>query len=134
MAPIGYGHAASLSALTLLTGVFVSAPVVQASDWHLRTIARFCSDNNCATAQVNPNGTLTADATGNLFGTVAEGGIYAGGSIFELHQEPGTRKWHLRTIYNFCAMNGCADGYIPMGGVVAATDGNLYGTTYRGGS
>lgn len=40
----------------------------------------------------------------------------------------------LTTIYNFCAQNGCADGFRPMSGLVLGTNGNFYGTTSAGGN
>lgn len=40
----------------------------------------------------------------------------------------------LSTLYSFCAQTGCTDGYAPEAGLVQATDGNFYGTTYRGGA
>ena len=37
------------------------------------------------------------------------------------------------TLYSFCSQPGCTDGDGPEGGLVQATDGNFYGTTYEGG-
>src|SRR5215469_8135470 len=37
-------------------------------------------------------------------------------------------------LYKFCSASQCADGYNPLGGLVQDSAGNLYGTTYAGGS
>ena len=34
----------------------------------------------------------------------------------------------------FCSVSQCADGYNPLGGLVQDSAGNLYGTTFAGGS
>src|SRR5208282_398944 len=37
-------------------------------------------------------------------------------------------------LYSFCSQPSCTDGNTPRGGLIQATDGNLYGTTNDGGS
>ena len=38
------------------------------------------------------------------------------------------------TLYSFCSEAGCADGSTPYAGLLQATDGSFFGTTYTGGS
>jgi uncharacterized repeat protein (TIGR03803 family) len=38
------------------------------------------------------------------------------------------------TLYSFCSKANCSDGETPQAGLVLATNGNFYGTTYSGGS
>jgi uncharacterized repeat protein (TIGR03803 family) len=38
------------------------------------------------------------------------------------------------TVYDFCQQANCADGQDPVGGVIVDASGNLYGTTYAGGT
>src|ERR1035438_10445394 len=40
----------------------------------------------------------------------------------------------LTTIHRFCSQSGCPDGDAPYAGLVQATNGGLYGTTYGGGT
>src|ERR1019366_4013422 len=40
----------------------------------------------------------------------------------------------LVTLYSFCAQQNCADSDYPRAGLVQATDGNFYGTTFYGGT
>lgn len=75
----------------------------------------------------NPLGGLAADASGDLFGTTADGGTfgsncgtYGCGTVFEL--QPSGK---LITLYAF---QGESDGSGPLGGVIMDSAGNLYGT------
>jgi uncharacterized repeat protein (TIGR03803 family) len=79
----------------------------------------------------HPFGNLIFDGGGNLYGTTSEGGSHEYGAVFEL--TPGTNgKWTNKTLHSFND-NG-HDGYGPLAGLVFDATGNLYGTTYQGGS
>jgi uncharacterized repeat protein (TIGR03803 family) len=68
------------------------------------------------------------DSNGDLFGTIASGGIYYG-AVYELKYTNGS--WVETPIYTF--QNG-SDGAFPVGGLVMDKAGNLYGSTTGGGS
>jgi uncharacterized repeat protein (TIGR03803 family) len=40
----------------------------------------------------------------------------------------------LTTVASFCGSTGCADGFLPLGGLLQATNGDFYGTTDSGGA
>jgi uncharacterized repeat protein (TIGR03803 family) len=67
---------------------------------------------------------------GNLYGTTTYGGTSGNyGTVIEV-----TTAGKLTTIYNFCSLASCADGYGPGGGLVLATNGSFYGVTSEGGA
>lgn len=53
-----------------------------------------------------PDGGLTVDAKGNLYGT-AQGGAFHAGIVFKLGE-----KGRYTILYNFCAKPGCSDGKV----------------------
>jgi len=89
----------------------------------------FCRQGYPCPDGYDPYGPLLQGADGNLYGTTSAGGAYGGGTIFRI-----TPAGSLTTLYNFCAQAGCADGQDPLGGLLQASDGNLYGTTFLGGA
>ncbi|HKM48164.1 MAG TPA: choice-of-anchor tandem repeat GloVer-containing protein [Terriglobales bacterium] len=74
-----------------------------------------------------PYGDLVQSTDGNLYGTTISAGTYGYGTVFKFNPTSGK----LTTLFDFD--NG-ADGGWPYGGVIEATDGNLYGTTNIGGA
>jgi uncharacterized repeat protein (TIGR03803 family) len=96
----------------------------------LTTLYTFCSQTNC-TDGAAPLGGLFQASDGNFYGTTAVGGTGTNGygTVFKITPE-GT----LTTLYNFCAQTDCSDGSRPSAGLVQATDGSFYGTTYGGGT
>jgi len=106
--------------------------------WTEKVLYKFCSTTNCADG-ANPYAKLIFDSVGNLYGTTGAGGfsrcfVYNGcGTVFEL--TPGDDgKWTEKVLYNFCSATNCADGAIPYAGLIFDSAGNLFGTTYGGGS
>ena len=87
----------------------------------LTTVATFNGNNGS-----NPEAGLIADAAGNLYGTTFSGGTAGDGTVFEV--AAGTRA--LTTVATFNGNNGA----YPYAGLIADAAGNLYGTTFSGGT
>ena len=88
----------------------------------LTTLAVFNGSNGA-----NPQGGLTLDAAGNLYGTTSGGGPGYGGTIFEL---AGPNHTTLTTLASFGSND--PDGAVPQGALLVDAAGNLYGTTNGG--
>ena len=67
---------------------------------------------------------------GRLFGAATTGGTYGSGIIFEL-TPTDVGEWDLRPVYSF---RGQPDGSFPYGAILFDGSGNVYGTTYYGGT
>ncbi len=93
----------------------------------LTTLHLFCTEANCADGAVTLAPLVQAN-DGNLYGTTINGGAHGSGTVFEI-----ALGGRFRVVYDFCAQAYCADGSNPEGGLLQATDGNLYGTTVLGG-
>jgi uncharacterized repeat protein (TIGR03803 family) len=82
----------------------------------------------CGTGGKSPSGPLFQAKDGTFWGTTEFGGSstdQGSGTIFKMDQS-GT----VSVVHSFSG----SDGAYPRGGIVQATDGNLYGTTWIGGS
>ena len=75
----------------------------------------------------NPIAGLMQGSDGNFYGTTTLGGLFYQGTLFRI-----TPAGAVTILHSFSGLLG--DGSIPMGGVVQAADGNLYGTTALGGA
>ena len=76
----------------------------------------------------SPYAGLVMDSSGNLYGTTSAGGPFNYGVVFKLD---ASSNYAETVLHNF---TGGADGGIPFAGLVMNSSGNLYGTTYLGGS
>ncbi len=127
-------------------GMYPYAGLIQAADGNLYgTTVEGGADDFGTVFKITPGGTLTTlhsfdgldgispygaliEATdGNFYGTTGGGGEYKG-TVFTMTPD-GT----LTTLYTFCQGDDCTDGANPFGGLVQATNGNFYGTTWEGG-
>ena len=126
------------------------AGLVQATDGNLYgTTYLGGADNDGTVFKITPSGTLTTlhsfagyptdggnpDAglvlatNGDLYGTTYEGEASDAGAVFKI--TPGGK---LKILYSFCSQINCTDGYFPYAGLIQATNGYFYGTTYLGGT
>ncbi|MFY9978508.1 MAG: choice-of-anchor tandem repeat GloVer-containing protein, partial [Candidatus Sulfotelmatobacter sp.] len=95
----------------------------------LTTLYSFCAQSGCTDGE-SPLATLTQATDGNFYGTTSEGGgskacINGCGTLFKI-----TATGQLTTLHSFAV----TDGSDPSGGLMQATNGLLYGTTYGGGT
>ena len=74
----------------------------------------------------NPDAGLVLAANGTFYGTASGGGEDDSGTVFQI-----TTNGILTTLYSF---TGGEDGADPEAGLVQGADGNLYGTTFSGGT
>jgi uncharacterized repeat protein (TIGR03803 family) len=81
-----------------------------------------------------PFAALVQGTDGNFYGTTYNGGansqfpcIGGCGTLFVISPS-GT----LTTLYSFCSLNDCADGYAPYAALIQGTNGTFYGTTQSG--
>ena len=112
--------------------------------WAYNVLHAFCRGgfNTCSDGSTPTS--LLFDSGGNLYGTTLYGGTslsdcFGGscGTVFELSPPMGgSGAWTHTVLYSFCAVAKCADGAFPysFGGLAFDSGGNLYGTTYAGGT
>jgi uncharacterized repeat protein (TIGR03803 family) len=77
-----------------------------------------------------PEAGLIFDKLGNLYGTASYGGANKYGTVYELSPSSGG-GWTETILQSFGAGT---DGETPEGGLILDSAGNLYGTTYAGGT
>jgi uncharacterized repeat protein (TIGR03803 family) len=83
----------------------------------------FCADGADAVS-------LLQAADGNFYGSAYSGGQYGYGVVFEM-----TPTGNYTVLHSFCsAGTGCPDGGTPIGSLVQADNGNIYGVTSSGGN
>jgi uncharacterized repeat protein (TIGR03803 family) len=85
----------------------------------------------------NIEGNLVLDGQGNLYGAAQLGGNVCMdsqycGTVFELERPTKNNlEWNYKVLYTF---TGQPDGMQPFAGVTFDQEGNLWGTTFRGGT
>ena len=107
--------------------VFELTPVSGGHSWSEKLIHAFDGHGGGAI----PFGTLVFDPAGNLYGTTQDGGIQNNGIVFKLSPTL-SGPWTETVLHSFTG--GPTDGSAPEAGVTFDSAGNLYGTTYGGGT
>ena len=74
-----------------------------------------------------PQSKVIQASDGYFYGTTSVGGVYGQGIVYRSDGSGGYVILHSFS-------SGAGEGYTPYGGLVEASDGNLYGTTVSGGS
>lgn len=109
-------------------GVVYELTPNSSASWTESVLYSFCAKDDCRDGAY-PLDSLIFDEAGNLYGTAEQGGTVGGGTVFEL--SPGSNgSWTEKVLHSF---NG-TDGDAPYAGLIFDKAGNLYGTTFEGGS
>jgi uncharacterized repeat protein (TIGR03803 family) len=108
--------------------VFELSPPATSGPWTETVLYNFSGAQGTG---IYPEDNLVFDAAGNLYGTAAYGGGI-NGTVFQL-MPPAISggAWTFNLLYTF--QQG-TDGQVPISGLVIDAAGNLYGTTFYGGS
>ena len=121
-----YGTTYDGGDLSCTNGIFAGSGVVFKLDraGHYTVLYRFKGGPGDGQ---NPCAGVIRDQSGNLYGTTCYGGAFANnGTVFKLDS-----SGHETVLYNF---TGGADGGVPKTALTRDASGNLFGTTYDGGS
>ena len=123
---------------TTETSVFeLSPPTISGGSWTFTHLHEFTPNTSDGWTSLSG---VVIDQQGNLYGTTSMGGysgsgycLYGGcGTVFKM-TPPATSggAWTEKVIYPFF---GGVDGWYPPSGLAIDSAGNLYGTTYSGGT
>jgi uncharacterized repeat protein (TIGR03803 family) len=133
--PLVFDASGNLYGTTMQGGAYGGGNVFRLNPsngkWSETELFSFCPSGKYCTDGIFPSAGVIFDASGkNLYGMTEEGGRYGGGTVFEL--TPGTDgKWTEKVLHSF---GKGEDGSSPQGGLTLDAAGNLYGTTYYGGT
>jgi uncharacterized repeat protein (TIGR03803 family) len=92
--------------------------------WTVTTSYSFSGPDGNGPELVDP----VFDSAGNMYGSTYEGGANYSGNVFELTRTNG--QWTGTSIHDFSG----PDGYLPYSSVTLDAQGNVYGTTWMGGT
>ena len=103
---------------------------IDPSSSNVTVLHSFCSAQDCNDGEFSAYPLLQA-ADGNFYGTTFLDGANNGGVVFQL-----TPTGNYTVLHSFCSPNdtSCPDGRNPVGSLVQADNGNIYGVTSGGGN
>lgn len=127
------GRNGSLYSISGFGGTNAEGSVIEITDQNVSTVYNFCSLTNCADGAYPQVGVLLG-TDGNFYGTTFDGGNSTckgcgSGTVFKV-----TPSGKLTTLYDFCSLAKCADGYDPEAKLTQASNGTFFGTTFYGGT
>ena len=137
------GPDGSLYGTTSEGGLFVNKGTVfkltpppgDETKWSETVLYSFCSVGFLCDDGSHPVSELIADKQGALYGTTVYGGSEDSGTAFKLTPPAkGKTTWTETVLHSFCVTTICLDGANPVAGLTFDQQGNLYGTTYQGGT
>ncbi|HEY1613780.1 MAG TPA: choice-of-anchor tandem repeat GloVer-containing protein [Rhizomicrobium sp.] len=91
----------------------------------------FCSLAACSDG-TGPDGGLTLDGSGTLFGVTLVGGAANMGTVYNL--KPNGGSWAESVLYSFCQLANCKDGAEPTDQLILDSSGDIFGDAYSGGN
>ena len=107
-------------------GVIYALRQTASGDWSLRVIHTFTGGADGSSGSA---GKLVIRG-GHIYGAATTGGLFSSGTVFQL-TPTRSGEWRFRTLYSF---QGAPDGVFPYGALLFDAVGNIYGTTYYGGT
>jgi uncharacterized repeat protein (TIGR03803 family) len=95
----------------------------------LTTLYNFCTQSNCTDGEDGPSA-LVQGTDGNFYGITGGGGVNGPicgiakttcGTVFKV-----TPSGEFTTLYSFCNVSGCTDGYAPASSLIQGANGIFY--------
>jgi len=103
--------------------------------WRESVLHSFCTQGGSGCTDGNTPGAPLLVSGNTLYGTTIFGGNGSNGGVaFVLSRDAEPKAWSEKVLYDFCALQNCADGDEPYAGLSEDSAGNLYGTTPYGGN
>jgi uncharacterized repeat protein (TIGR03803 family) len=130
-----YSSPVNISTTTLLKAVgyetgfidsLVTSGIYTSTNSPAAILKVICNLSTAGNGGINPYARLVQGGDGTFYGTTNAGGSGNGGAVFKM-----TPAGVLTTLVSFTGNNG--SGANPFAALVQGSDGNFYGTTYKGG-